>query len=147
MKDGPNPEQPGLALKIGVAGLIGIGAVVSGLLVSRGGRRLVREAWQGRRRTRLEDRMLDVLWSDPVVGRRNFDVEEVEPGLLELSGVVHGPRERARALRLAHSIKGVEDIRDRLITERRSDHREFGDRARLYVERRRRRRGRHAAGA
>ena len=147
MKDGSNGDQPGLALKIGIAGLIGIGAVVSGLLVSRGGRRLVREAWQGRRRTRLEDRMLNVLWSDSVVGRRDFDVEEVEPGIIELSGIVHGPRERARALRLAHSVKDIEGIRDRLITERRSDHREFGDRARLYVERRRRRRGHRAAGA
>jgi len=146
MKEGSSQDRPGIALKIGIAGLIGIGAVVSGLLISRGGRRLVKEAWQGRRRTRLEDRVLDALWSDPVVGRRGFDVQELEPGIIELTGIVRGPREHARALRLAHSVNDVAGVRDRLTAERRSDHREFGDRARLYVERRRRR-SRRAADA
>ena len=52
-------DRPGIALKIGIAGALGLGAIVSGLLISRRGRRLVREAWQGRRRTRLGDEPTD----------------------------------------------------------------------------------------
>jgi hypothetical protein len=114
-------DRPGLALKIGIAGAIGLGAIVSGLLISRSGRRLVREAWQGRRRTRLEDRVLDVLWGDPHVGRRNFDVSEVGPGEVVLTGVVRSRRERMRAVRLAEKVKDVQLVEDRLVIERITD--------------------------
>jgi hypothetical protein len=116
--DAQRGDRPGLALKIGIAGAIGLGAIVSGLLISRSGRRLVREAWQGRRRTRLEDRVLDALWGDPHVGRRNFDVEEIEPGVVALTGVVRSRRERNRALRLARALEGVRMVDDRLTIER-----------------------------
>ncbi len=117
MKDS-NQERPGLALKIGIAGAIGLGAVVSGLLISRRGRRLVREAWEGRRRTRIEDRVLDALWGDDVVGRRNFDVKEAEGGVIVLSGVVRSRRELMRALRIAEKVKDVQGVEDRLVIER-----------------------------
>lgn len=138
MAKSSDPDQPGLALKIGIAGMIGLGAVVSGLLISRGGRRLVKEAWQGRRRTRIEDRVLDVLWADPVVGRRDFEVEEIEPGLVRLSGVVRGRREHGRALRLTRAVKDVQAVRDDLIVERRGRP-PVTERARRLVTARRRR--------
>jgi len=111
-------DGPGLALKIGIAGAIGLGAIVSGLLISRSGRRLVREAWQGRRRTRLEDRVLDALWGDPHVGRRNFDVEETDAGVVALTGVVRSRREKNRALRLARALDDVRMVEDRVTIER-----------------------------
>jgi len=110
-------EAPGLALKIGIAGAIGLGAIVSGILVSRSGRRLVREAWQGKRRTRLEDRVLDALWNDEVVGKRNFEVAEQGDGNIVLSGIVRTRRERVRALRLAREAKDVVSVEDALILE------------------------------
>jgi hypothetical protein len=110
-------ERPGFALKLGIAGAIGLGAIVSGLLISRRGRRLVKEVWQGRRRTRLEDRVLDTLWGDPLVGRRDFDVEEIGDGVVALSGVVRARRERARALRLARSVRDVARVEDHLVVE------------------------------
>ncbi len=113
-QDGDGREQPSLAIKIGIAGAIGLGAVVSGLLISRRGRKLVSEAWQGRRRSRIEDRVLDVLWGDPDVGRRAIDVHEMEEGVVELSGRVRGQRERRRALVLAERVRDVREVIDRL---------------------------------
>lgn len=109
-----NAAEPGLALRIGIAGALGIGAVVSGMVVSRRGRRLVREAWQGRRRTRIEDGVLDAFWSDRVLGRREIEVAEVEPGIIELTGAVGAGVERRRAVRIARSIANVTDVADRL---------------------------------
>jgi hypothetical protein len=117
MKAG-NSDRPGLALKIGIAGAIGLGAVVSGLLVSRSGRKLVREAWQGRRRSRLEDRVLDALWNDPIVGKCDFDVAETSDGQIVLSGIVRSRRERARALRVTGAVKEVTHVENALTLER-----------------------------
>jgi hypothetical protein len=113
-----NDDRPSIALKIGIAGALGLGAIVSGLLISRRGRRLVREAWQGRRRTRLEDRVLDALWGDEIVGRRNFDVQETGEGVVALSGVVRSRRERIRALRIARQVKDVQLVKNQLVIER-----------------------------
>jgi len=106
--------EPGLALKIGIAGAIGLGAIVSGMLVSRRGRNLVREAWQGRRRSRIEDRVLDALWGDHDLGRRQIEVEEVEDGVIAVSGRVRGQRERRRALVLAERVRDVHRVIDNL---------------------------------
>jgi hypothetical protein len=135
--DARRADHPGLALKIGIAGAIGLGAIVSGLLISRSGRRLVREAWQGRRRTRLEDRVLDSLWGDPHVGRRNFDVQEVEAGTVVLSGTVRSRREKTRALRLAQAVKDVRNVEDRITIE------QLPGNERRLAHLRRRMRGRH----
>jgi osmotically-inducible protein OsmY len=106
-----------VAMKVGVASAIAIGAVVSGLLISRGGRKLVRELWQGKRRTRLEDRILDRLWNDRVLARREIDVQEISDGVLVITGTVRSRHERGRALALAESVKGVTVIDDRLIVD------------------------------
>jgi len=103
-----------LALKIGIAGVIGFGAVATGLLASRQGRKLVREAWQGRRRTRAEDRVLAALWADRVLGRRPIDAQEVEDGRVVITGQVRDEEERERAREIASRAKGVSAIEDRL---------------------------------
>jgi hypothetical protein len=105
---------PRLALKIGIAGFIGFGALATGMFVTRKGRHLVREAWQGRERTRIEDRVLDLWWDDPRIARRKLDVREVDPGHIELTGTVRSPGERRRVVQLAKTIKGVNVIDDNL---------------------------------
>jgi len=104
----------GLIVKLGIAGVIGFGAVATGLLASRQGRKLVREAWQGRRRTRIEDRVLDALWADRVLGRRTIDAQEVEDGHVVITGQVRNDEERERARELAAQVKGVSAVEDRL---------------------------------
>lgn len=103
-----------LALKIGIAGFIGFGAIATGLFVTRKGRHLVREAWEGRERTRIEDRVLDTLWDDPLLARRDIDVDEIDGGRIELLGAVHSYEERDRAVRIAAGVKGVNIVVDRL---------------------------------
>jgi hypothetical protein len=101
---------PRLALRIGIAGAIGFGALATGMFVTRKGRHLVKEAWQGRERTRLEDRVLDALWDDPRLARRDIDVAEVGPGHVQITGVVRSIGEGRRAIRLTSEIRGVEQI-------------------------------------
>ena len=103
-----------LALKIGIASAIGFGAIATGLFVSRRGRHLVKEAFQGRERTRLEDRVLDTLWGDPVIGRRDIDVDELDAGVVALFGDVRSDQERRVALALARQVKGIEEVQDHL---------------------------------
>lgn len=103
-----------LALKIGIAGFVGFGAVATGLFVTRKGRHLVREAWEGRERTRIEDRALDALWSDPRLARRRIDVDEIEEGHIELAGTVRSDAERELAVDIAESVKGVVRVSDAL---------------------------------
>jgi len=104
----------GLVVKLGIAGVVAFGAVATGLLASRPGRRLVREAWQGRRRTRIEDRVLDALWADRVLGRRAIDAQEVEDGRVVITGQVRNDEERERARELAAQVEGVSAVEDRL---------------------------------
>jgi hypothetical protein len=101
---------PRLALKIGIAGFIGFGALATGMFATRKGRHLVKEAWQGRERTRVEDRLLDLIWDDPRLARRNIDVREVGPGHIEITGTVRSVGERRRVIRMAGSLKGIEMI-------------------------------------
>ncbi|MEO5510162.1 MAG: BON domain-containing protein [Longimicrobiales bacterium] len=103
-----------LAIKVGIAGAIGFGAIATGLFVSRRGRHLVKEAWQGRERTRLEDRVLDLLWGDPVLGRREIDVDEIDSGVVAIFGDVRTEQERRVALALAREVKGVSEVQDHL---------------------------------
>lgn len=110
----------GLA-KLGIAGAIGFGALATGLFLSRRGRHLVREALEGRRRTTLEDRVLDAIWGERDLSRRRLDVQEMEGGVIALSGTVGSAKERARALAMAEAVRGVNDVVDRLETEADSD--------------------------
>lgn len=103
-----------IALKVGIASAIGFGAIATGLFVSRRGRHLVKEAWEGRERTRLEDRVLDLIWGDPVLGRRDIDVDELDSGVLAIFGEVRTEQERRVALKLARDVKGVLELEDHL---------------------------------
>jgi osmotically-inducible protein OsmY len=61
--------------------------------------------------------VLDALWGDERIGRRDFDVEEIGDGVIALSGVVRARRERVRALRIARAVKDVASVEDRLVVE------------------------------
>ena len=115
MKESGKETLGSIALKIGIASAIGFGALATGLLVSRRGRHLVKEAWQGRQRTRIEDRVLDCLWGDPVLGRRELDVDELGEGVIAVYGKVRSEQERRVALALAQQVKGVTDVQDHLM--------------------------------
>jgi hypothetical protein len=104
----------GKAVQIGIVGAVAFGAIVSGFLISRQGRRFVKDVWDGRRRTPLEDRALDAIWGDRMLGRRRIEVQEIEPGVLALSGTVRNADERRWARALVARINGVNEIEDRL---------------------------------
>ena len=110
-------KQPGLtnpAIKIGIFGAVALGAAVSGFLVTRQGRHFVKDVWNGRKRSPLEDRALDAIWGDPVLGRRRIEVLEIEDGVLAIEGQVRSADERRKALTLISRLKGVTEIEDRL---------------------------------
>jgi hypothetical protein len=113
MEDGKR-EEPGLALKIGIAGALAIGAIASGFFMSRRGRRVLKEAFEGRRRTRVEDRVLDALWGDSVIGRRAIEVEELGNGIVAISGTIRNDDEHRRVLTIAGRIPDVRGIEDHL---------------------------------
>lgn len=103
-----------VALKVGIAGAIAFGALASGFLVSRRGRRFLRDVWQERKRSPLEDRVIDTFWGEPVLGRRAIEVAEVEPGVIAVLGQVKSPEEKRAALNIARKVKGVQEVEDRL---------------------------------
>ena len=107
-------KSSNVALKIGLAGAIAFGALASGFLISRRGRRFVRDVWQERRRSMLEDRVIDLIWGEPVLGRRQVDVAEIEPGVIAVYGEVRSPDERRALLSIARRVKGVAEVEDRL---------------------------------
>lgn len=115
-KEDRDPNM-GLGVRLAVAGAVGLGALASGLLLSRSGRRLVGDAFRGKRRSPLTDRVLEVLWSDPALGRRRLDVDEVGEGGVILTGAVATDRERAIAVQLAGQVTGVEGVEDRLVLD------------------------------
>jgi hypothetical protein len=104
-----------MALKIGIAGFVGFGAIATGLFATRKGRHLVREAWEGRQRTRIEDRVLDALWSDDTLARRRIEVSEGQPGQVKLGGIVRTNAERDLAVDVAASTNGVTMVLDALV--------------------------------
>jgi hypothetical protein len=116
--DPPEPPRIPAALKLGIAAAVGFGAVATGMFLSRRGRHLVREALEGRRRTRLEDRVLDALWGDRVLSRRHLDVAERGDRDIELTGEVRSGEEAERAVRVVERVAGVGDVLDRLVVSR-----------------------------
>jgi hypothetical protein len=131
-----------IALKIGIAGAVGFGAIATGMVVSRKGRNLLREAWQGRQRTTLEDRVLDVLWGERDLSRRPLDVHEGDAGIITVRGTVFSDDEYERCLDLVAGVSGVRTVLDGLDVERPPE-RQRGARslARQIHERARSRRG------
>ena len=109
-----------MAIKVGIAGAIAFGALASGFLVSRRGRRFVRDVWNERRRSPLEDRVIDRIWGEPVLGRRPLEVLEIEPGVIAVVGQVRSNEEHRAVLSIARRVKGVIDIEDRITVEPRA---------------------------
>ena len=106
--------RPRLGVRIGLATAVGLGALASGLLLTRPGRRLVADVFGGRRRTPVESRVLENLWSDRVLGRRRIDVTEVSPGQVMLHGRVRNWEEVGRAVSVAERAKGVTGVAQKL---------------------------------
>jgi hypothetical protein len=107
-------ERSGLGARIGLATVVGLGALASGFLLTRPGRRLVADVFGGRRRSPVESRVLDELWNDRLLGRRRIDVSEVEPGRVVLRGRVRNWEEVGRAVALAERAKGVKSVVEQL---------------------------------
>ena len=113
-EDPRGDRRTSLGVRIGLAAAIGLGALASGLLLTRPGRRLVADVFGGRRRSAVESRVLDSLWSDRILGRRRIDVAEVAPGRIVLSGRVQSRDEVGRAVAVAERAKGVSAVVDEL---------------------------------
>ena len=96
--------------RVGIAGAIALGAVASGMLLSRSGRRLLGEVWEGRQRTTIEDRVLDALWHDSRGGRRRIDVIELADGSVRLIGAVRDEAEHDRVIEIVKATNGVREI-------------------------------------
>ncbi len=107
-----------LPVKVALGSALTLGALVTGYLASKQGRRLVRETFRGVRRTPLEYQVLAALENHPVLGLRGLDVREEEGGRVALSGTVATPGEERRARRLAASVKGVREARSLLTLNR-----------------------------
>ena len=107
-------EKSGLGIRLGLAAAVGLGALASGFLLTRGGRRLVADVFGGRRRSTVESRVLDALWNDRVLGRRRIDVAELEPGRVALRGRVRSRDEVGRAMVVAERANGVREVVDEL---------------------------------
>ncbi len=110
-------EGMGLGLRVGIGVAVAAGALVSGFLASRRGRRLVADTFRGRRPSPLADRVLDRLWDDAILGRRRLDVEEPVDGRVVITGSVASDEERARVLELARGVAGVTAAEDRLVLD------------------------------
>ncbi len=110
-------EGMGLGLRLGIGVAVAMGALVSGFLVSRRGRRLVADTFRGRRPSPLADRVLDRLWDDALLGRRRLDVDEPSDGVVVIMGSVASDDERLRALELARAVDGVAKAEDRLVLD------------------------------
>jgi len=104
-----------LALRLGLAGALGLGALVTGFILTRPGRRLVGDVIAGRHRTPLEGRVLDGLWSDRQLGRRRVEVRESGVGRVSLSGKVASREEVERARSIAERVKGVQEVDAELV--------------------------------
>jgi hypothetical protein len=114
-------------MRIGLAGALGVGALVTGFILTRSGRRLVGDVLAGHNRTPLEGRVLDALWSDRVLGRRHFEVRESTPGRITVNGTVGSSEELGRALAIAERTKGVKEVEPHIAVDERKQKRRATD--------------------
>jgi hypothetical protein len=110
-------DRWGLGTRLALGGAVAFGALASGFLVSRRGRRLVADTFRGMRRSPLADRVLDRFWDEPALGRRRLDVEEPREGTIVVVGSIATDRERDLAVAIAASVPGVVEVVDRLLLD------------------------------
>lgn len=104
-------------MRLGIGAAVGFGALASGFLLSRRGRRLVADTFKGMQRSPLADQVLDRIWGDAVLGRRRLDVQELPGQRILLTGAVANDRERAMAVEVVAEVPGVNDVEDRLVLD------------------------------
>lgn len=109
-------EKDGMSLpaKVAVASALGLGALVTGYLATRQGRRLVGDTFKGVRRSPLEYDVLEELDERPRLARRHITVKDEGGGRVALEGRVASEAERRVARRTAGAVKGVTEVIDRL---------------------------------
>jgi hypothetical protein len=114
--DAPDEKKKivGMVGRIGLASALGVGALVTGFILTRPGRKLMGDVIAGRRRTPLEGRVLDALWSDRLLGRRELEVRETGGGRVALVGRVADLEEVGRAVAIAERANGVKEVESRL---------------------------------
>ncbi|MBW3535259.1 MAG: BON domain-containing protein [Gemmatimonadetes bacterium] len=112
-------ESGGMSLpaKLALGTAVGLGALITGFVATRQGRRFVRETLKGRVRPPLEYDVLEVLDAHSRLGRRRIDVRQEETGTVVLLGTVASQDERDQALGLAAKVRGVDEVRDGLEVE------------------------------
>lgn len=110
-------DRLGLPMRLGIGAAVGFGALASGFLLSRRGRRLVADTFKGMQRSPLADQVLDRIWGDAVLGRRRLDVQELPGQRILLTGAVANDRERAMAVEVVAEVPGVNDVEDRLVLD------------------------------
>lgn len=108
--------RTGMGLRLAIGGALTVGALVSGYLLSRRGRRLVSDTFHGRRPSLLVERVQDALWGDPLLEHRRITVEEVE-GEVFLTGTVATEVERNMALERTRAVNGVRQVTDRIVLD------------------------------
>ena len=107
----PDEKKSGnLMIRIGLASALGVGALVTGFILTRPGRKLMGDVIAGRKRTHLEGRVLDALWGDRLLGGREIEVLETGPGQVSLTGTLENWEEVGRAVALAERAKGVKQV-------------------------------------
>ena len=101
----------GLGLAVGYFAAERIGRVnsrrVAGALERWKSRRRRHEPWTDAAAEQLEDRVLDALRRDPVLGRRAVRVRVLEGGIVELSGRVAHPGEVTLAGEVVRAVAGI----------------------------------------
>jgi hypothetical protein len=115
-KDRDESVSP-LTLRLALGGAVAFGALASGFLASRRGRRLVADTFKGTQRTPRADRILDRFFDEPQLGRRRLEVKEPSDGVVVVFGSVASERERELAVAIAESVQGVKQVHDRLVVD------------------------------
>jgi hypothetical protein len=110
-------DQWSLGARLALGGAVTLGALASGFLASRRGRRLVADTFKGMRRSPLADRVLDRFWDEPTLARRRLDVEEPAEGTIVLVGSIAADQERELAWQVAAGVPGVVEVVDRLVLD------------------------------
>jgi hypothetical protein len=68
----------------------------------------------------IDERVLEAFQNDPVLSERAIEIDEPEPGTIELTGRVPSARDAAHAVTIARGTPGVTNVENRLRVRERS---------------------------